>query len=93
MNVRIDATAAACVLAMLAGSATAQGSERQWRAACTRDAFVHCTHQALAADRAGVRDCLVQSIDRISAPCRAVIHTAMGDGLRTGAQSRGAGEP
>jgi hypothetical protein len=79
MNSRFSATALACVIAMAASSATAAAPnvERQWRAACTRDAFVHCAHQALAGDRSGVRDCLVQRLDKISTPCRTVIRTAM----------------
>jgi hypothetical protein len=78
MNSRSSATALACLIALAANSAAmAQGSEREWRAACTRDAFVHCTHQALAGDRSGVRDCLVQKLDKISTACRTVIRTAM----------------
>jgi hypothetical protein len=83
MKLRSSAMALACLTAMLASSAAmAQGSEREWRAACTRDAFVHCTHQALAGDRSGVRDCLVQSLAKLSTPCRTVIRMA------TAAQTR-----
>jgi hypothetical protein len=78
MKSRSSATVLACLIALSASSAAmAQGSEREWRAACTRDAFVHCTHQALAGDRSGVRDCLVKRLDKISTPCRTVIRTAM----------------
>ena len=78
MNSRSSATVLACLIALAASSAAmAQGSEREWRAACTRDAFVHCTHQALAGDRSGVRDCLVKRLDKISTACRTVIRTAM----------------
>ena len=86
MMSRSSATALAYVIAMAASSAAmAQSSEREWRAACTRDAFVHCTHQALAGDRPGVRDCLVQSLAKLSTPCRSVIRMA------TAAQTRATG--
>ena len=90
MNSRTGATALACLIALAANSAAeAQGSEREWRAACTRDAFVHCTHQALAGDRSGVRDCLVQRLDKISTPCRTVIRTAMAAQTRASGPTTG----
>jgi hypothetical protein len=63
-----------------AGPASAAGLESQWRAACTRDAFAHCPLQALAADRSGVRDCLVQRLATLSDACRTVINAARADG-------------
>lgn len=81
----VRSTALACMMAIVASSvAPAEEShEREWRAACTHDALVHCTGQALTGDRSGVRDCLVQRIDKISARCRDVINAATAEGLPT----------
>ncbi len=69
-------------LGAVAGPAAARGGlEAKWRAACWRDAFTMCTLHAIANDRAGVRDCLVRNIDRISKPCRAVINEAHNQGI------------
>ena len=70
------------LLAILAsaGPAAAASLESEWRAACTRDAFAHCPLQALAADRSGVRDCLVQRLATLSEACRSVINAARADG-------------
>jgi hypothetical protein len=69
-------------LAALAGPAAAGDQlETKWRNACWRDAFTMCTLHAIGNDRAGVRDCLVRNIDRISKPCRAVIEEANDKGI------------
>ena len=75
---------AALVLAlMIAGQAAAdQATEAKWRHACWQDAFSFCTFRAISGDRAGVRDCLVHNIDRISAACRDVIHDAGAHGVK-----------
>ena len=71
---------AACAASLaLAGPATADSLENQWRAACTRDALVHCSMQALTGDRDGVRDCLVAKLPKISSTCRGVINAALAD--------------
>lgn len=71
----------AFLIAIVASSAAtaADNQEREWRAACTHDAFVHCTTKALAGDRSGVRDCLVQHLAKISARCRDLVN----GGIRT----------
>jgi hypothetical protein len=62
----------------LGGPALARSpDERKWRKACTADAFSHCPLQALAADRDGVRDCLVRKIDKLSDVCATVIRDAL----------------
>ena len=63
----------------LAGSAAADSLENQWRAACTRDAVVHCSLQALSGDRDGVRDCLIAKLQKISSACRGVINAALAE--------------
>lgn len=72
-------------LLAFATGAAAQSSgpalEAKWRSACWRDAFSHCTFKAIAGDRAGVRDCLVRDIDRISPACREVINEANDQGI------------
>jgi hypothetical protein len=72
----------AIAISAAAGPAEAGKSlESKWRAACWRDAVGFCTLHALANDRAGVRDCLVRNIDRISKACRAVIEEADQHGI------------
>ena len=66
---------AAPVGALAAPSSTAapdKATERRWRLACTHDAFVFCTFQALSGSRVGVRNCLIHNIERISPLCRGV---------------------
>jgi hypothetical protein len=63
----------------LTGPAAAGGLEAQWRAACTRDALVHCSLRALAGDRDGVRDCLVAKLPKLSSGCRGVINAALAE--------------
>jgi hypothetical protein len=65
-----------------AGAATADNWERQGRAACTRDAFVHCPLQALAGNHAHVRDCLIARLGRLSDACRTVINAALAEGVQ-----------
>jgi len=62
------------------GAAAADSWEDRGRAACTRDAFVRCPLQALAGDRAHVRDCLVAKLGRLSEACRSVINAALAGG-------------
>ena len=62
------------------GPAAADNWEREGRAACTRDAFVHCPLQALAGDHAHVRDCLIAKLGRLSDACRSVINAALAEG-------------
>jgi hypothetical protein len=64
---------------VLAGSASAESLESQWRTACTRDALTHCSLQALSGDRDGVRDCLIAKLPKISSACRGVINAALAD--------------
>jgi hypothetical protein len=64
--------------AAVAGPAAETG-EREWRAACTRDAIIHCTLPALAGDRLGVRDCMMRKLSRLSKKCRVVIDAAPDD--------------
>jgi hypothetical protein len=89
---KLIALALAAASISLASPAAADSLESQWRAACTRDALMHCSLQALSGDRDGVRDCLVQKIDRISGGCRAVINAAVADrgpmSVRPGAERR-----
>jgi hypothetical protein len=61
------------------GAATADSWEKQGRASCTRDAFVHCPLQALAGDHAHVRDCLIAKLGRLSDACRSVINAALAE--------------
>jgi hypothetical protein len=63
-----------------AGAAAADSWEKEGRAACTRDAFVHCPRQALAGDHAHVRDCLIAKLGRLSDACRSVINAARAEG-------------
>ena len=73
---------ALAALGALAGPAAARDPlEAKWRNACWRDAFTMCTFNAIGNDRAGVRDCLVRNIDRISRPCREVIEEANTKGI------------
>jgi hypothetical protein len=67
----------AAFMVLVAGQALA--GEGEWRAACTHDALAHCTGQAFRRDRAGVKQCLVAKIDRISGACRTVIIAALAD--------------
>ena len=61
----------------LAGPASARSPEEKLqRKACSADAFTLCTLQALAANRNGVRDCLMRKLDKVSTPCLAVIRAA-----------------
>jgi hypothetical protein len=76
---RLFALAALAASLALAGPAAADGLEAQWRAACTRDALVHCSLRALAGDRDGVRDCLIAKLPKISRPCRGVINAALAE--------------
>jgi len=69
------------VLVMTIGSLTGPSfaqdpDERSWRKACTHDAFSLCPLQAVVADRAGVRDCLLQKLDKVSDACVTVIRAA-----------------
>jgi hypothetical protein len=67
------------ILAIGVGASQARaegGKEKVWRAACRHDAFVFCTFQALTNNRAGVRDCLVRNLSRISEACQGVIRGA-----------------
>jgi hypothetical protein len=85
MSVRravIGAVMLAAALGALAGPVAAEGLESKWRSACWRDAFTICTLKAISNDRAGVRDCLVRNIERISKPCRTVIEEAHDQGIR-----------
>jgi hypothetical protein len=67
----------------LAGPAPARSPEEKLqRKACTADAFTLCTLQALAADRNGVRDCLMRKLDKVSSPCLAVIRSAQQKSLQ-----------
>jgi hypothetical protein len=60
-----------------AGPAQADaGAEATQRAACKRDAIALCPLQAIARDRAGVRDCLVRNVAKISDACRGVVKAA-----------------
>lgn len=81
----IRSVTVACLMAIVASSAAiaAGDQEREWRAACARDAFAHCTFKALAGDREGVRVCLVKHLDKISSRCRAVVEGASADGVAT----------
>ena len=85
MPARPYATILACLTTIVVSSAAAAAGspEREWRVACTRDAFAHCPLQALAGDRSGVRDCLVRSLDKISTPCRTVITATRVNDART----------
>lgn len=65
------------------GLAAPDKLESEGRAACTHDAFVHCPLQALAADRSGVRDCLVSKLARLSSACRAILNDAHAQGGQT----------
>jgi hypothetical protein len=76
---RIKIVAALIVVGFgaLAGPSFAESpNERKWRKACQADAFSLCPLQALSGNRAGVRDCLLRKIDRVSDPCAAVIKAA-----------------
>jgi hypothetical protein len=64
---------------VFASSAAADSLESQWRAACTRDALMHCSLQALSGDRDGVRDCLIAKLPKISSACRGVINAAVAE--------------
>jgi hypothetical protein len=86
---RFGATVGAVVFMLnaLAGSVLAAdpATEARWSAACRGDAFKHCTLQALSVDRAGVRDCLIRRIDKISEACRNVIRAAQAQGVELSA--------
>ncbi len=75
--VRKSSALAAAFVLLATGQAVA--GEGQWRAACTHDALAHCTGQAFRRDRAGVKQCLVAKIDRLSDACRTVIIAALAD--------------
>jgi hypothetical protein len=89
---RLIALALTVASLALASPAVADSLESQWRAACTRDAVVHCSLQALSGDRDGVRDCLVAKLQKISSGCRAVINAAVAErepmSVRPGAERR-----
>jgi hypothetical protein len=90
MPFRSGAIVLACLLAVAGGSraGAAGNQEREWRAACTHDALVHCTFSALRADRTGIRSCLLKRLDKISARCRADVEGVSADNDRnTGAAS------
>ena len=74
------AAAAALLFAALsvAGPALAD-DENLWRAACTRDAVVHCTMPALSGDRDGVASCMIHKLAQLSSGCRAVINAALAE--------------
>jgi hypothetical protein len=83
----VAAGAGLIVLGVVAGTACAadRATEAKWSHACRGDAFKHCTLQALAIDRAGVRDCLIRKIDKISEACRQVIRDAQSQGVQLSA--------
>jgi hypothetical protein len=60
---------AAVLVAFLPGTALAQSQDEQQ--ACMNDAFTVCSNAIPDRDR--VAACLAQNINRISAPCRAVM--------------------
>lgn len=51
-------------------------TEAARRVACKHDALALCPFPALTRNRAGVRDCLVRNISKISDACRDVIKAA-----------------
>jgi hypothetical protein len=59
------------------------GENPSWRAACERDALVHCRLHALAFDIPGVRDCLIRNLNKVSDACRGVIKAAQAEHTQT----------
>jgi hypothetical protein len=77
-RIKVSAMVLVMTIGSLTGPAFAQDpDERSWRKACTHDAFSLCPLQAVVADRAGVRDCLLQKLDKVSDACVAVIKAAL----------------
>jgi hypothetical protein len=71
-------------LGAMAGPVAADVAENPtWRAACERDALVHCRLHALAFDIPGVRECLIRNVDKVSDACRGVIRAAQAERTQT----------
>ena len=81
-HIKVVGVALAVAYSALAGPAFARSAdEKLWRKACTADAFSLCPLQALSGNRAGVRDCLLKKLDKVSIPCVTVIRAAQQQAL------------
>jgi len=76
-RIKVTAVLMVVLFGALAGPSLARNpEEKKWRKACAADAFSLCTLQAFAGDRAGVQECLLRKLDKVSDTCVAVIKAA-----------------